>query len=146
MMCGMAAFKEHCVFSFWKWKLVIGDDPKAEAAAGQFGRITHVGDLPPKRVLIGYVKRAAALNDEGVKPARPARKAARPTKVPDDLARALQRNRKARETFEGFSPSHRNEYVEWITEAKRDETRQKRIAQALEWLAEGKPRNWKYMK
>jgi uncharacterized protein YdeI (YjbR/CyaY-like superfamily) len=66
--------------------------------------------------------------------------------VPADLAAALRRNRKARASFEAFSPSHRREYIEWITEAKREETREKRLATTIEWLEEGKPRHWKYLK
>jgi hypothetical protein len=70
----------------------------------------------------------------------------KPVKVHPELKTALAKNRKARETFEGFSPSHRREYVEWIAEAKGDDTRKRRIATAIEWLSEGKPRNWKYMR
>ena len=143
MLCGMAAFKQHCSFGFWKGKLVAD---LSEEAMGQFGCITKVSDLPPKRALTAYVKKAMALNDAGVK--SPTRvKSAKPkaaVKVPDDLVAALKRNKKARATFEGFSPSHRREYVEWITEAKREETRAKRLATTLEWLAAGKSRNWKY--
>lgn len=147
MMCSAAAFKKHCTFGFWKPELVAGDDADARAAMDALGRITSVRDLPPKRVLIGFVKKAMKLNEEGVRPAR----ASRPKKpkpepgVPDDLAAALKGNAQARSTFEGFSPSHRREYIEWILEAKREATRAKRIAQTVEWLAEGKPRNWKYL-
>jgi uncharacterized protein YdeI (YjbR/CyaY-like superfamily) len=143
MLCGMAAFKQHCAFGFWKGKLVAD---LSEEAMGQFGCITKVSDLPSKRALTAYVKKAMALNDAGVKsPTRTKNaKPKSPVKVPDDLAAALRRNKKAGATFEGFSPSHRREYVEWITEAKREETRAKRLATALEWLAEGKSRNWKY--
>jgi len=145
MMCSMASFKEHCTFGFWKSELVLGDAAK-EGGMGQFGRITSVEDLPARKVLMGYVKKAMQLNDEGVKPKRvqKPRKARPEVDVPEDLAAALKKNAKARATFEGFSPSHRREYVEWITEAKREETRARRIAQAVEWMAEGKHRNWKY--
>lgn len=114
---------------------------------GQFGRITKVSDLPSKKTLTGYVKQAMRLKDEGVKlPARakPAKPRPSPT-APDDLLVALKENKQARATFDAFSPSCKREYVEWITEAKRDQTRQRRIAQAVEWMAEGKQRNWKYM-
>jgi len=145
MMCSMAAFKAHCTFGFWKPELVLGDAVK-EGGMGQFGRITSVKDLPAKRVLIGYVKQAMRLNDEGVKPkrAQKPKKVKSEVEVPDDLAAALKKNARARATFEGFSPSHRREYVEWIVEAKREETRARRIARAVEWMAEGKARNWKY--
>jgi uncharacterized protein YdeI (YjbR/CyaY-like superfamily) len=149
MMCSMAAFKSHCTLGFWKPELVLGEEGK-EGGMGQFGRITSVKDLPSKKVLAGYVKKAMALNDAGVKPARTvraqkARKAKKPeAAVPEDLAAALRKNRKARTTFEGFSPSHRREYIEWITGAKRAETRGRRIATTLEWLEEGKHQNWRY--
>ena len=146
LLCGMAAFKAHCTFGFWKGKLIVDrGGESAEQAMGQFGRITSVAGLPPKRVLAGYVKEAMRLNEEGVKtPRRAPAKTKRPAAVPDDLAAALRHNRKAAAAFDAFSPSHRREYVEWITEAKREETRARRIATAVEWLAEGKSRNWKY--
>ena len=147
MLGGMAAFKEHCVFGFWKGSLIV--DPQTaggEKAAGQFGRITKVADLPPKKVIAGYVKEAMRLNEEGVKaPARMKPKTTKPLVIPDALAAALRKNRKARETFDAFSPSHKREYAEWIAEAKGDDTRRRRVDTAIEWMAEGKPRNWKYM-
>ena len=146
MLAGMSAFKAHCAFGFWKGSLVTGGDGGVEAQAmGQFGRITSLDDLPPRRVIIGYVKQAMKLNEEGVKtPKR--RKTPKPEPLmPAELAAALAKNAKARATFEAFSPSHRREYVEWIAEAKGEETRQRRLANALEWMAEGKARNWKYM-
>ncbi len=146
MMCGMASFKEHCAIGFWKHSLVIGErDGKAKDSMGSLGRITKLSDLPSKKVLAGYIKKAMELNETGVKKAAPPKKPPKPVVVPDDLARALSKNAKARATFEGFSPSHKREYIEWITEAKTDATRNRRLETAMEWLAEGKPRNWKYM-
>ncbi len=149
MMCSMAAFKEHCAFNFWKSSLIVewGGEP-VEKAMGQFGRVTRVADLPSRKVLISYVKQAMKLNEEGVKsPTRtkPRDKAPREVMVPEDLAAALAASSAAQASFEKFSPSHRREYIEWITEAKTEATRTRRIAQAVEWMAEGKPRNWKYM-
>ena len=147
MLCGMASFKAHCTFGFWKGALIVDQGgASAERAMGQFGRITSLDDLPPKRVMAGYVKTAMRLNEEGVKkPSRPAAKTRKPpVVVPDDMAVALRRNRKAAAAFEAFSPSHRREYVEWITEAKRAETRARRLETAIEWIAEGRSRNWKY--
>ena len=146
MMCGMAAFKEHCAFGFWKSSLVLGDGKGDDNAAGQFGRITRVADLPPKKVMTSYIKRAMQLNEEGVsvRRAQPKRGHARDIEVPDDLAAALRKNRKARATFEAFSPSCKREYVDWIVEAKREETRQRRLETAVEQMAEGKARHWKY--
>lgn len=125
----------------------MGEGKTAEEAMGHFGRITSLEDLPPRRTLLGYVKKAAALNEAGVKPAaKPKRAAKKPVAVPADLLAALERNAKARKTFEGFSSSHRREYVEWIVEAKREETLARRIATAVAWMAEGKTQNWRYEK
>lgn len=147
LFCHMAAFRQHCAFGFWKWKQVVGADGD-DGAMGEFGRLATLSDLPPKKVLTGYLRKAMALNEAGVPAATHGRHASRkpPLDVPADLAAALQRDAKARATFDAFSPSHRREYVEWIVEARREETRAKRLATTLEWLAEGKPRNWKYQR
>jgi uncharacterized protein YdeI (YjbR/CyaY-like superfamily) len=143
MMCSMASFKAHCAFSFWKGSLVLGDKVK-DGSMGQLGRITSIEDLPSERTLTSYVKKAAKLNDEGVKAERGPRRAQHQLEVPEDLTQALKKNKKALTTFEAFPPSHKREYVEWIVEAKREETRKRRLESAVEWIAEGKPRNWKY--
>jgi uncharacterized protein YdeI (YjbR/CyaY-like superfamily) len=147
LLCNMAAFKEHCAFGFWKGALVLGGDGQADEAMGQFGRITKLSDLPSKKVLSGYIKKAMELNEAGVKsPTRSKPKAPRPEPaVPDELAAAMEANPAARATFEKLSPSHRREYIEWIAEAKTPATRGRRVETAVQWLAEGKPRNWKYM-
>lgn len=147
ILCGMAAFKQHAAFGFWQGAQVTGDGAEAEEGMGQFGRLTKLSDLPGKRELAGYIRQAMALIDSGTK--RVPTKAAAPRatlEVPDDLASALKKNAQARATFDGFAPGYRRDYIEWITEAKREDTRQRRLEQAVEWLAEGKPRNWKYMK
>ncbi|HEY2344556.1 MAG TPA: YdeI/OmpD-associated family protein [Xanthomonadaceae bacterium] len=147
ILCGMAAFKQHCTFGFWKGSLIVPTDGQDnEQAMGQFGRITKLSELPSKKVLTGYVRQAMKLNEEGVKvPERVRPATPRPAPdAPDDLVAALKKNKAARTTFEAFSPSCKREYVEWITEAKREETRGKRVVQAVEWMAEGKQRNWKY--
>ena len=144
ILCSMAAFKQHATFGFWKGALLdLGDRGQA---MGQFGRLTGVADLPGKRELAGYIRQAMALQDAGVEApkARPTRPRP-PVAVPGDLAMALRHNPRAQATFDAFPPSHRREYVDWITGAKREDTRRKRLAQAIGWLAEGKPRNWKYM-
>jgi uncharacterized protein YdeI (YjbR/CyaY-like superfamily) len=143
MLCGLAAFKSHCAFGFWKGKLIVPDKPEA---MGQFGRITSLSDLPKDSVLLGYVREAARLNETGEKVPRKPQRPKKDLATPSDLAAALKKNVVARATFEGFSPSHKREYVEWITEAKTEETRKKRLDSAIEWMAEGKPRNWKYMR
>jgi uncharacterized protein YdeI (YjbR/CyaY-like superfamily) len=141
----MAAFKAHCTFGFWKGSLVTKSAKEGDAM-GQFGRIESLADLPPDRVVVEYARKAAALNESGVKLDRPKKHPKPEIPVPDDLATALKRSAEARATFDALSPSHRREYLEWIVEAKREETRVRRIATAIEWLAEGKSRNWKYQR
>jgi uncharacterized protein YdeI (YjbR/CyaY-like superfamily) len=147
VMCGMAAFKQHCVFGFWKEALILDPATIAEKTAmGTFGCIRSLADLPNEKTLIGYVKKAAALNEAGIKaPGRAPPKKREPLEVPDYFSAGLKKNAKARKTFEDFPPSKRREYLEWVTEAKREETRQERLATSIKWLAEGKPRHWKYM-
>jgi hypothetical protein len=145
MLCSMAAFKAHAAFGFWKGSLVLGHSADGEAM-GQFGRLAAVSDLPPKRALAALIKKAAALNEDGVKVARTPRAARPAPAMPAELAAALKTNKKAAAAFDAFSPSHRREYMQWIGEAKGDETRRKRVKTALAWLAAGKPRNWKYMR
>ncbi len=150
MLCHMAAFKAHVAFGFWHQdmeKLIAKEQGAGQvgAAMGLLGRIARREDLPGDAKLRRYIKQAIALTDAGT-PARPrpAAKQKPEAVVPPDLAAGLKRGRKASTTWEGFSPSHRREYVEWITEAKRPETREQRLETTLEWLAEGKSRNWKY--
>jgi len=144
MLCAMASFKEHCGFGFWKGTLVVETDGESDRAAGQFGRITKLSDLPPKKVLVGYIRKAMALNESGTAVPRKPKRAVKNVATPDYFVAALKKNRKALATFESFSPSHRREYVEWIAGAKGEATRQRRLEQALEWLAEGKTRHWEY--
>jgi uncharacterized protein YdeI (YjbR/CyaY-like superfamily) len=114
--------------------------------AGLLGKITSLDDLPDDATLVRYIKHTMTLLETGVPSRAPAPAKPKPApKMPADLAAALKKNKTAAKTFENFSPSHRKEYIAWITEAKRDETREKRLATTLEWLAQGKPRNWKYM-
>lgn len=143
-LCQMAAFKEHCAFGFWKGALVVGrGSGEDDRAAGQFGRITSLKDLPAKKELTAFIKKAMQLNEEGVSVPKE-KKSRPPLPVPPELTAALAKNRKARDVFEAFSPSHKRDYCEWIGDAKREETRAARVAQAVEWIAEGKPRHWKY--
>ena len=148
VLCAMAAFKEHCSFTFWKAKLM--KDPEGilqvaeRHAMGNFDRITSLKDLPSDKTLIAYIKEAAKLNEDDIK--LPPRKKAAPTelKMPVDFAAALKKNKKANTVFENFTPGKKKEYIEWITEAKTEPTKIKRIETAVEWIAEGKSRNWKY--
>jgi hypothetical protein len=144
IFCGMASFKAHCTFGFWKASLLEGLGGVDKDAMGQFGRITSLGDLPPEKKLIALVKQAAKLNDEGIKPRRAERKSKPPLTPPDDFIAALKKNKKAQTAWDAFSPSHRREYLEWILEAKQPATRDRRIATTLEWVSEGRGRNWKY--
>ena len=140
----MAAFKLHCAFGFWDGQIVGGEDKRGQAM-GQFGRLTKLADLPPARELKALIKQAMALIDAGVKPPR-ARKMLTvkpPPEAPADLALAFKRNRAAQRGYSALPPSGQREYVEWLETAKRAETRERRLAQALLWLAEGKPRHWK---
>ena len=124
-----------------------GESGKAEEAMGQFGRITDISDLPTEKIFISYVKEAMRLNEAGVKlPARSKPKEKTELIIPDYFMAALKKNKKAMATLENFSYSNKKEYVEWITEAKSEETRMKRLETATEWMAEGKVRNWKYIK
>ena len=146
-LCMMAAFKQHCSFGFWRARAEAGADDTD--GMGQYGKLTAIGDLPPKRELAAAVKAAARRIDDGAA-AAPAKtpKAKAPPAIPDDLANALalKKHAAAKKHFDAFSPSARREYTDWIADAKTDATRSKRLATTLEWLAEGKHRNWKYMK
>lgn len=145
LLCGFAAFKQHCTFGFWKQSLLEQGAFSAEKTAmGSFGRITSKKDLPPDEMLIKLIKQAVELNEKGIKVEKKKPAAKKELVVPDYLTAALKKNKTAKTTFENFPYSCKKEYVEWITEAKTEPTRAKRLAQTVEWLAEGKRRNWKY--
>ena len=146
MMCSMAGFKEHCAFNFWKQSLLDQTAfPAEKTAMGSFGRIKSLDDLPDAKTMKKLIGDAMKLNDDGIKVAKP-----KPTGeknelvVPDVLLEALATNDAAADTFNNFPYSKKKDYVEWITEAKTDATREKRLATTIEWLAEGKSRHWKY--
>jgi hypothetical protein len=143
IMCRMAAFKQHCAVGFWKGSLVVGDAAGGAGSRGRLGRITSLNDLPSKSLFRGHIRKAMALNDSGEKVARPPGPPKVPVVVPGYFTTAIRKNRKAHAAFDAFSSSHRREYVKWVTEAKTDATRSRRLAQAVEWLAQGKPRNRK---
>jgi uncharacterized protein YdeI (YjbR/CyaY-like superfamily) len=149
VLCHMAAFKEHCAFGFWHQgmeKVTAELGASRDQAMGTFGRITSLKDLPDDKTIIRFIREATKLNESG-EPARPRAGAGekKELEVPADLVAALRKNKPAAKTFAEFRPSHRKEYIEWITEAKRPETRKQRLASTVKWLAEGKPRNWKYL-
>jgi uncharacterized protein YdeI (YjbR/CyaY-like superfamily) len=182
IFCGMAAFKQHCVFGFWKSALLFNDEGNGQRAMGNGkskvqrpeskthnpiahpplpiasklswgapgrdpvpARITSVDDLPSDDVMLALIKRAAKLNDDGVKLPRVSKKK-KPLAMPKDFAAEIKKSKRAATNFDEFSPSHQREYIEWIVEAKTDETRQRRMATAIEWIAQGKARNWKYQR
>lgn len=143
ILASIAAFKGHASFGFWSGSQVVDGGDRQMSAMGQFGRLTSVDELPPRAELEALVRKAMALIDQGVKPVRNKHEKA-PFTVPQDLQAALDANAAAKATFDGFPPSAQREYVEWVSGSKRDDTRTKRLAQTIEWLAEGKRRNWKY--
>lgn len=144
MLCGMGAFKEHAIFGFWKHELIVGENGKWKEAMGSFGCIKSLDDLPPRTEFARYMKKAVQLNDDGVKVEHKKTTPKKPLAMHPEFKTALSRNKKAMKTLEGFPPSAQREYLEWIADAKADETRARRIEQAVAWLAEGKRRNWKY--
>lgn len=149
---GFAAFKKHCSVFFWKAalmkdsRILMGKETKS--SMGNLGKISSIEDLPRDSILVRWIKEAMKLNDEGVKFNRadkPKHKRAE-YKMPAEFQKELNKNKKAKSVFESFAPSHKREYLEWICEARTDVTRDKRIGTAIEWLSEGKSRNWKYQK
>lgn len=150
MMCILAAYKNHCSFSLYKAELM--SDPKliesvkAGKKMGYMDKIKTLSDLPSKKVLVAYIKEAMALNENGVKKVIPKPGKPKTIEVPDYFSEILSANPKAKEIFETKSSSFRKDYIVWITGAKTEATKQKRIEQSLEWIAEGKGRFWQYEK
>ena len=144
ILAQMAAFKAHAMFGFWQGKKVTGESALEREAMGSFGRLTAPSDLPAPDVLARLVRKAMALVDAGEKAPRPLKHPKPPLETPSDLESAFAGNAAARATFDSFSTSARRDYLDWLADAKRPETRAKRLAQAVEWLAEGKKRHWKY--
>ena len=145
IICILASFKEYCALNLWKGPLILKNGDKAvDDPAGNFGKLRTVGDLPSDKILGGYFKQAAKLNEEGIAVKKKSAGKKAPPTIPPVLSAALAKNSKARAAFETFSPSHQREYIEWITEAKTEDTRLRRLETAIEWMAEGKSRNWKY--
>jgi uncharacterized protein YdeI (YjbR/CyaY-like superfamily) len=147
ILCAVGAFKAHCNFGFWKGRSILAaDGSRAKVGMGQrYGRITAVGELPSAKELSMYIKQGIELNAKVGQAKRPATKSAKPAlRMPPDFARALRATPKANRMFADFSPSKKKEYVEWIVDAKTEETRERRMETAVEWIAQGKSRNWKY--
>jgi uncharacterized protein YdeI (YjbR/CyaY-like superfamily) len=153
ILCNMSAFKEHCSFGFWGEEIAaVLREAKvlAEDGMGSLGRITTLGDLPSDKRMLALLRQATAFVASGqyTSPISARRKVVKPPKAPveapPEFAAAMRKNKKAATVYAAFSPSCKREYIDWIAEAKRPETRAKRIATAVEWIAEGKQRNWKY--
>lgn len=149
-VCSMAAFKNHCAFGFWKSSLIpdphhLLSEDKAQAM-GQLGRITSIADLPDKNIFLTYIQNAVILNKEGIKVDKKPAAPKTALTIPDYFSKSLSEVPAAQQHFENFSYSQKKEYLEWITEAKSEDTRQKRLSTALEWISEGKSRNWKYQR
>ena len=151
IMASMAAFKQHCAFGFWGKEMtkVLGKDGrKSSDAMGSLGRITGLEALPSDRALLSYMSQAASLVESGERTKsidRPKKSAKKTVRVPSELTAALKKNKMATKVFSEFSSSCKREYADWIAQAKRPETKQRRVKQAIEWIAQGKQRNWKYM-
>jgi len=156
IVAAMSAFKQHVRFGFWKGNL-LGEQADTFQVWGKTEmsgiRLISMSDIPPDEPMLALIRQAVELNEQGAKAAperrKPAKKKTAARKqlvIPDYLTAALKKHARARKTFEAFSYSHQKEYVEWLTEAKQEATRQRRLATAIERLSEGKPRNWKYMK
>lgn len=146
-LCSMAGFKEHCAFGFWKAALMKDADTlrsNQATAMGHLGKIKSWNDLPPDKVLTRWIREAVKLNEKGVKLPPRKKTELKELVIPEYFTKALKKNKKALDVFDKFPPSHKKEYVLWITEAKTDETRNRRMETALEWIGEGKGRNWKY--
>ena len=148
MLGGMASFKGHVSMGFWRSKEM--DDPEKLFDTGTGAKASmcnahfhNLKEVPTQKILAEYVKRAAKLQDTEA-PKKKATKKKISTRIPADLAELFKKHKKAKTVFEGFAPSHKRDYIEWITEAKRDATRQKRLKTTIEWLSEGKQRHWKY--
>jgi uncharacterized protein YdeI (YjbR/CyaY-like superfamily) len=150
VFCSMAAFKTHCGFTFHKASLMKDPqkmfNPVGKTAMGSLGKLTSIADLPPKKIMLQYLKEAMTLNENGTKLTKPTNPGKESNKIelPEDFLKALAKNKKAQAVFNAFSPSHVKEYISWITEAKREETRKNRIQTAIEWIADKKGKNWKY--
>lgn len=143
LLAVMAGFKQHAAFNLWHGKQIVGGDASAQEGMGQYGRITSLKDLPGKPETTAHVRAAMALVDAGATTGM-SRTPKPPPSLPDDLAAAMRGNKAARAAWDGFTPGKQREYADWITGAKGADTRARRVGQAVEWIQEGKTRNWKY--
>lgn len=149
-LCMMAGFKNHCSFSLYKAEMMkdkaIQDSVRAGKKFGFMEKVKSIDELPAKKVLVAYIKEAMAINESGIKKAKPKTDKPKVVEMPDYFAKALKANTKANKVFAEKSDSFRKEYIVWISGAKTEDTRRNRIEQSLEWIAEGKGRFWQYAK
>jgi uncharacterized protein YdeI (YjbR/CyaY-like superfamily) len=147
ILCSMAAFKSHCAFGFWKASLIpsVKNEGKSREAMGQLGRITSISDLPKEKMFLRNIQEAVKLNDAGIKTAPKVQRKKKDLEIPEYLAVAIVKNKKALAAFERFSYTNKKEYVDWVTQAKTENTRKKRLETAVKWMSQGKIRNWKYV-
>jgi len=147
-LCNMAAFKQHCSFGFWKGALmkdpILHRTAESEVAMGHLGRLTSVNDLPSDEKMIAYIKEAIQLNEDGIKTLKVKKIHTEAITIPSYFTEQLNKNTAAKKHFNNFSVAKQRAYINWIEEAKTEPTSVKRIAQSIEWIAEGKSRNWKY--
>ena len=139
----MAAFKAHAALNFWRGQEIRGSEASGDAM-GQFGKLTFVNDLPPDAQFDELIREAARLAATAPAPRKTKHEPKSAPNLHPEFAAALKSNPKAKATLDSFPPSAQRDYLEWIADAKQDSTRAKRIATAVEWLAEGKRRHWKY--
>jgi uncharacterized protein YdeI (YjbR/CyaY-like superfamily) len=150
IVANMAAFKAHCSFGIWGREIVAAmrkDGLAVKGGMGSLGKISSLKDLPKDAALLGYLRQATVLVKDGTKTFPSRKKVAKPAvEVPAELMAALKKNKTAAKVFAEFSPGKKREYVDWIAEAKQEATKLRRVTQSVEWIAEGKSRNWKYEK
>ena len=152
ILCSMASFKEHCAFGFWLApemkdpdKIFMRDKEGVESAMGHLGKIKSLKDLPSDKILLKYIKEAMLLIDQGVTlSSKTKNKKADEIPLPAEVLNRLKKNKSALTFFDSLSASQKNEYTNWILDAKQESTKERRIVQMIEQLSEGKTRNWKY--
>jgi uncharacterized protein YdeI (YjbR/CyaY-like superfamily) len=150
MMCSMASFKQHAAFSFWKAALMkdksLAEKASAQEAMGHLGKICSLEDLPPDKKLKAWIAEAMKLTDDGMKLPANRKKTVTEQNTPAWFEKALKANPKAWKQYQLFTAGKKKEYIEWLSSAKTDSTREKNLALAVEWISEGKVKNWKYLK
>jgi hypothetical protein len=153
-LCIFAASPGHASFTFYKQQLMsdprLRDNLNLPAIKRFMGRLTSLSDLPDDATLAAMLQEAADLNARGVRLPDRAPKTPpvidMPSAVATAVATALAANPAAQAVWDAKSAAWRKDYLVWITAAKTDPTRDARIAEALDWIADGKARFWKYQK